>query len=164
MKKLNNGFTLLELLVVIAIIGILTTLLFANFNAARQRGRDAQRKADLRNLQTALRIYYNDNGGFPISSGSPNYQIMGCGSKVQRTACSWGGAWITSENQTYMSVLPKDPLDQVNSTVNDYRYSSTGTGDDYTIQACLENKSDDKGQATGDLTWCSSGTIYQVRP
>lgn len=163
MKKITRGFTLLELLVVIAIIGILTTLLFANFNAARQRGRDAQRKADLRNLQTALRIYYNDNGGFPGSSGSPNYQIVGCGPKTARTVCSWGGAWITSENQTYMSVIPKDPLDQAASTVNDYRYSSTGT-DDYTLEACLENKSDDKGQATGDLTWCSSGTAYKVRP
>lgn len=163
MKKINNGFTLLELLVVIAIIGILTTLLFANFNAARQRGRDAQRKADLRNLQTALRIYYNDNGGFPGSNGSPNYQIMGCGSKAQRTACSWGGAWITAENQTYMSVLPKDPLDQVNSTVNDYRYESTGAGDDYILRACLENKSDDKGQPINDA-WCPSSWKYEVKP
>ncbi len=163
MKKTNNGFTLLELLVVIAIIGILTTLLFANFNAARERGRDAQRKADIRNLQTALRIYYNDNAGFPASNGSPNYQILGCGPKTGRTACSWGGAWITSENQTYMSVIPKDPLDQTGNTINDYRYESTG-GDDYTLSACLENKSDDKGQQTGDSTWCPSRTMYKVKP
>jgi len=65
-----SAFTLIELLVVMALIGTLATLLLANFNAARERARDAQRKSDLRNIQTALRLYYNDYGIFPDNSGT----------------------------------------------------------------------------------------------
>ncbi len=160
--KSYQGFTLIELLVVVSLIGILATLLFANLNAARERGRDAQRKADLRNIQTALRLYFNDNGGYPIADGS--YQIVGCGLKTARTTCAWGTSWTTSEGQVYMNVLPKDPLDQPNNSINDYRYISTG-GDDYTIRACLENKSDTQGRAaTGtETSWCTSGWVYEVK-
>lgn len=156
-----SGFTLIELLVSIAIIGILATLALANFNAARQRGRDAQRKADLRNVQTALRTYYNDNGSYPTSNTAN--QIVGCGPKTARTACPWGGAWATSEGQTYMGTLPRDPLDQATTTAYDYRYVRSDP-DIYTLQACLENKSDEKGKTTTDTGWCPSGWMYEVKP
>ena len=57
---LKKGFTLVELLIVVAIIGILSTLLMANFIGVRQRARDAQRKADLRQIQSALELYRSD--------------------------------------------------------------------------------------------------------
>lgn len=66
-QKLSKGFTLIELLVVISIIGILATLVLANLNSARQRGRDAQRKSDLRSIQEALQLYYNDFNKYPDS-------------------------------------------------------------------------------------------------
>jgi len=150
----DTGFTLVELLVVIALIGILSTLLLANFNAARQRSRDAQRKSDLRNLQTALRLYYNDNVGYPTSNGG--YEIVGCGSKAARIACPWATAWTTTEGQTYMTRLPKDPQ------AIDYRYIQTDS-DNFTLTACLENKSDDKG-ISDTSGWCTSSWVYQVKP
>ena len=82
-SDIRKGFTLIELLVVISLIGVLTTLVLANLNAARERGRDAQRKADLRNIQTALRLFYNDQGGFPTSN---NGQILGC--LYRATSCT----------------------------------------------------------------------------
>ena len=66
--KKKKGFTLIELLVVVSIIGILTTLVAANLNSARERGRDAQRKSDLANIRTALRLYYNDNQAYPVDA------------------------------------------------------------------------------------------------
>ena len=132
MKK--NGFTLIELLVVISLIGVLATLVIANMNSARERARDAQRKSDLRNIQTALRLYYNDNGEYPIASVLPE----------------WGTAWTP-----YMNILPADPL-----VSQSYVYVYTDS-DDYTLKACLENPSDDKGVA--DAT-CTSGYKYEVRP
>lgn len=146
--SIKRGFTLIELLVVISIIGILATLVTANLNSARQRGRDAQRKSDLRNIQTALRLYYNDRGGFPTASSG---NIVGCNG-----TCTWGGAWINN-NITYMNILPKDPLPG-----QDYRYTSTDV-EDYTLVACLENKSDDKCVLDANLCPVSK-CKYSVSP
>lgn len=111
-----NGFTLIELLVVIVIIGILSAFLVANFIGVRQRARDAQRKVDLRQIQSALEIYRADNGSYPTS-------FAVCGSL------------FASSGITYMQKIPCDP-----SLNNSYNYSSDGTV--YSLVACLENNQD----------------------
>lgn len=132
------GFTLIELLVVISLIGLLSTLVLANFNSGRERSRDAQRKSDLRSIQTAFRMYYNDKGSYPAVFPT-------------------GGSPWTVGGTTYMNSFPKDPL-----PAQSYRYTYTD-GDNYTIDCCLENKSDDKGVTTTNTTWCPSGWMYQVK-
>jgi len=59
--RLNNqkGFTLIELLVVIAIIGILSSLVLVSMSGARAKARDARKMDDLKNVNTALNIFYN---------------------------------------------------------------------------------------------------------
>lgn len=138
---MKKGFTLIELLVVVSLIGVLSTLVIANLNSARERARDAQRKSDLRNIQTALRLYYNDNMGYPTTAGFP----------------AWGAAWTTTD-ATYMNLLPADPL----SPAQEYNYTSTDS-DDYTLYACLENKSDDKC-VTVLASVCASLCKYEVKP
>lgn len=143
----SKGFTLIELLVVVSLIGILATLVIANLNSARERARDTTRKSDLRNIQTALRLYYNDTSGYPQSSSG---SIVGCDG-----TCVWNGAWVNN-GITYMNILPGDPLsDQT------YTYIGVVGGEDYILKACLENKSDDKGVV--DPT-CTSGYKYEVKP
>jgi len=154
MTKSARGFTLIELLVVISIIGILTTLVAANLNSARGRARDAQRKSDLKNISTALRLYYNDKGAFPDNNSS--FRIKGCGA-LGTTACTWGQEWKAGDT-TYMSTLPRDPLPD-----QSYRYSFVDS-DNYVISVCLENKSDDKGESAGGTTWCPSNWKYEVKP
>jgi len=149
----SKAFTLIELLVVISLIGVLTTLVLANLNAARERGRDAQRKADVRNIQTALRLYYNDLGGYPASNIG---QILGCGSGGT-SACSWGAEW-SAGTMVYMSTLPTDPLPGV-----DYYYVQTDE-ETYTLSACLENTSDEKGVTDASAAWCPTQYVYTVKP
>jgi hypothetical protein len=61
---LNRGFTLIELLVVIAIIGILGSIVYAPFQTARRKGRDAQKIVEMKNLQASLFLYADSNSGY----------------------------------------------------------------------------------------------------
>lgn len=63
MRK-NKGFTLIELLVVIAIIGLLSALAVVSLNSARQKSRDARRVSDIKQIQTALELFYDDTGAY----------------------------------------------------------------------------------------------------
>ncbi len=59
-KTKNKGFTLVELLVVIAVIGILATLAVIALQQARSRTRDSKRVADIKQIQTTLELFFNE--------------------------------------------------------------------------------------------------------
>ena len=142
----SAGFTLIELLVVISIIGVLATLVAANLNSARSRARDAERKSDLKNISTALRLYFNDNGTFPAVAAMP-----------------WDAEWSGNGGNTiYMSKLPNDPLPG-----QAYEYELGPTGDTFILTACLENASDAQGVTTVstayDVLCASSHWMFQIK-
>lgn len=61
---------------VVAIIGMLSSVVLASLNTARQKGRDTRRIADLAQLQVALELYYSStNSQYPsaLSSLAPSY-------------------------------------------------------------------------------------------
>ncbi len=89
----QKGFTLIELLVVIAIIGLLSTLAVISLNNARQKSRDAKRVSDIKQIQTALELYYNDHNGYPTAVTS--------GSSITGAA--------TAGSVVYMAVVPTNP-------------------------------------------------------
>lgn len=151
MKRFNRwqkGFTLIELLIVIAIIGILTTLLTANFIGVRQRSRDSQRKSDLRQMQSALELYRSDNGNYPSpnSNNSPANCPVGAPVSLKSTDCS---------TSIYLNKVPLDPG---GSSWPAYRYSSNGTT--YTITACLENGNDSDKDTTNLNPPCDGTTQF----
>jgi len=97
-EGIRGGFTLIELLVVIAIIGILSAVVLASLNSAREKSRDAKRVADVKQIQLALELYFDDNtsvypatlaplvtGGYlpaigqDPSGGSYSYAALGSG-------------------------------------------------------------------------------------
>lgn len=138
----HQGFTLIELLVVISIIGLLATLVAANLNAARSRARDAQRKSDIKSIQTALRLYYNDNGAYPASNYFDNL---------------WGTEWKVGTT-VYMNSVPADPL-----SAQTYKYVLGADSDNYTLSACLENTSDTNGKSITISGWtCPTGWVFQM--
>ncbi len=75
LKQNQKGFTLIELLVVIAIIGLLASVVLLALGSARQKSRDAKRLGDVRQLSSALELYFNDNNGYPgaLASLTPSY-------------------------------------------------------------------------------------------
>lgn len=62
--QIKGGFTLIELLVVISVIGILITIASVSFTQSQKQARDAVRKSDLRQYQTALEAFANKNVSF----------------------------------------------------------------------------------------------------
>lgn len=113
-----KGFTLLELLIVIAVIGVLARIVVVSFPAASKRARDATRRSDIKQYQTAMETYINRSttGSFYANSGTPDSTDCGT-SNLKMSAC------------------PVDPKSTWNYTLN-----STATG--YIIYAQLEQPND----------------------
>jgi len=153
--KTKNGFTLMELLIVMAILGILATLLIGNFTTSQRKGRDAQRKSDLKQIQEALEMYLNDKGIYPSASSG---QIVGCGSCGSApSACSWSSQPEFRDTvpagcgTTYMKKLPKDPL-----AAQNYYYWASGDQKSYKLYATLENSRDPKRLIPNETVNCGA--------
>jgi len=147
----SKGFTLIELLVVIAIIGILSSVVLASLNSAREKSRDAKRVSDIKQLQLALELYFDSNSAYPTTLGA-----------------------LASSTPAYIPTVPSDPLGAA------YQYaalqgSSSTNCLSYHLGATLENGShsalnSDSDSAAGTI--CSgsaadfAGTepIYDVKP
>jgi len=117
----NRGFTLIELLVVIAIIGLLSTVIMTSLNSARRKARDARRKIDMKQIQQALDLYYDDNGSYPSTGGAWRGVSVNGGSRNT----SGPNAYIPGLTPKYMNNLPVDPND-VRSGWSGYLYRSDG--------------------------------------
>lgn len=125
--KHQKGFTLIELLVVIAIIGILSTLAVVSLGNAREKSRDAKRLSDIKQVQTALELYYADKNGYPTGTDLP------LGLAGAATLSSGSGFSTTASGTEYMKV-PTNPSPGGGSG---YIYNQSGTS--YTIVFSLES-------------------------
>ena len=132
MRQLMKGFTLLEMTVVMAIMGILATAAIGAYLASQQKGRDAQRKSDLAQMQRALEAYVADYGVYPAAVSG---RISGCGSGGTGV-CSWGGEFSNTKT-LYMKQLPRDP-----SARQIYVYAASSDKKKYQLFARLENQND----------------------
>ncbi|MEK7662092.1 MAG: prepilin-type N-terminal cleavage/methylation domain-containing protein [Patescibacteria group bacterium] len=152
MKKHNKGFTLVELLVVIAIIGVLSSVVLASLNTARQKSRDARRVADVKQVQLALELYFDATRTYPVALDVASLVTPG-----------------------YISAIPVDPIDNTG-----YPYDQLTSGSSYEMCANLEQStmsvlsSDiDTATALGNVTSGADATscvaaagryAYNVKP
>lgn len=109
-NKDTRGFTLIELLVVIAIIGILSSVVLASLNSARQKSRDARRIGDIKQMQLAMEMYYDSNSSYPADIA-------------------------TLVSSGFIPVAPTDPQTGTSTT---YVYAVSADGSDYVLRSTLE--------------------------
>jgi len=122
----KKGFTLIELLIVVAIIGLLSTLAVVALGSARVKARDSKRLADLKQLQTALELYYTDQNAYPagagIALGATDYACLNSVAGFTTAGCA----------NAYMGQVPVDPKS------GNYTYTVASSTGSYTVTATLE--------------------------
>jgi len=128
---MKKGFTLIELLVVIAIIALLSTLSVVALNSARAKARDARRVSDIKQIRTALEMYFDSAMAYPAVATTTTLGVAA-------TACLNSTGWTTTgcTGTVYMQNVPDDPQ---NTGTKIYTYGVGGTGNStYTINYVLE--------------------------
>jgi type II secretion system protein G len=124
MRFSTKGFTLIELMVVVTIMGILAAIVYANISGTSPKARDAERQADLRNLQIAIEQFKLKNGTYPDMGCTPGSdQISTEGD------CT---TYIADLAPAYISVLPKDTN---RGSAAGYGYVTNTDGTSYKVMA-----------------------------
>ena len=137
MKTAQKGFTLVELLVVMAILGVLVTIIAGGFRSAQARGRDAERKSDLKQISQSLELFFSDYGRYP---GDDTGRIMGCPYSVGGSSpCTWGVSELTDTKTIYFKTLPADPTSSLDYY---YRIVPASGNQKFQLFAHLENTED----------------------
>jgi len=115
----------MELLVVIAVIGLLASIILVSVNSARKKARDVKRLADLKQIQLAIELYYNQNSYYPKEGDGNNGKVG-------------EGGGLDTMLSPYMSAVPNDPLGPGDSSYY-YYYDGrqTCTGRSYNPIAVL---------------------------
>jgi type II secretion system protein G len=162
-KNNKSGFTLIELLVVIAIISLLSSVVSASLSSARGKARDAVRLSDIRQISSALELYYSDNGSYPNITGMPALSVDLSGDPGSQ---GWGDG-TSAFAQALSPYLKKMPLDPRNNDVTCYAagahfYTYLYFGpNSYGIYASLENP---KPGATDPANFpcCAATCMYKA--
>ena len=155
LNQKKKAFTLIELLVVLAIIGILATLAVVALQQARQNARDSKRMADMKQLQTAMELFFNENGRYPTTE-------------------EWNSGSIVSSTsqETFMYSIPTAPSPADGDCLeasNTYTYVPQNDGASYTIDFCTGKQVSDlpegaKQMTPGGIIFGSSGSGGEEEP
>lgn len=65
MNRSKKGFTIVELLIVVVVIAILASILYVGYGGIRVAAMKSAAQSDLRNVETAMQLAYQDLGTYP---------------------------------------------------------------------------------------------------
>ena len=120
-----SGFTLVELMVAISIIGILSSIVYANFGEARKAARDDIRKTSLKEMQLAIEFYKAQNDRYPAAGCG-----VSAGSYAEANATCVD--YVSGLIPDYIPALPRDPYRENTAGVG-FMYRTNVAGTDYKL-------------------------------
>jgi len=112
-KNQRLGFTLIEVLVVVAIIGILASIVVVNLTGKTDDAKRAAARATIEQLETALKMFYQDNGFYPTTD-------QGLQALIEKPTTGRIPQNFPQTGYLSKKKIPKDPWDR------DYIYISPG--------------------------------------
>lgn len=162
---------------VIAILALLASIAIAAFNKARADSRDTKRIADIKQIATALEIYFAKYGQYPFNGSCSDICPYGIGYNEIDIPIYIGYNWDNScgswsennpddpfltplKDSEIMGILPDDPISKI---MNCYFYTSTKTEyiKGYLLFAYLESA---RGENNCPISWGGSHLfcLYQT--
>jgi prepilin-type N-terminal cleavage/methylation domain-containing protein len=105
MKKYSKGFTLIELLVVIAIIGILSSVVLASLNTARNKGKAAAVQSSMSSMRAQAEMG-NTSGSYLANLCTVAGTTAGGLATLAAAATSTGGTDFKCGQDTATGVAP----------------------------------------------------------
>ena len=120
--KNARGFTLIELMVVIVILSLLAVLVGPKIIGRTDDAKIADAKVQIKNLETALKLYKLDNGNYPTTE-------QGLAALVTKPTVGQIPKNYKAEGYLENKNVPKDPWG------NDYLYLSPGEHGDFDLSS-----------------------------
>ena len=136
----NRGFTLIEIMVVVFILAMLAALIAPRIMGRSDDAKIADAKVQIKNIETALKLYKLDNGNYPTTE-------QGLQALVEKPTVGQIPKNYKTEGYLESKKLPKDPWG------NDYLYLSPGEHGDFDI--CSYGTDGVKGGEGKDADICS---------
>lgn len=116
----NSGFTLLEIIVVVFILGILAAIVAPKIIGRTDDARIAEAKVQIKNFETALKLFKLDNGFFPSTE-------QGLETLIEQPTVGKIPLKYREGGYLEQKTIPLDPWD------NPYIYISPGVYGDFDL-------------------------------